>query len=106
GVNNRRLVSQVEARTRELREAKELAESARQVAESATRGKSEFLANMSHEIRTPLNGILVGLELGRQAKLGVNEREALDMASGSATHLLSLVNELLDFSRIEAGKME
>ena len=105
-VNNRRLVSQVEARTRELREAKDLAESSMRVAESATRAKSEFLANMSHEIRTPLNGILGALELTRQSKLGANEIELLDMASGSATHLLSLVNELLDFSRIEAGKME
>jgi signal transduction histidine kinase/ligand-binding sensor domain-containing protein/ActR/RegA family two-component response regulator len=105
-VNNRRLISQVEARTRELREAKEMAESSMRVAESATRAKSEFLANMSHEIRTPLNGILGSLELTRQAKLGANELELLDMASGSATHLLSLVNELLDFSRIEAGRME
>src|SRR5439155_9173485 len=104
--NQRRLVSLVEACTRELREAKELAESAPRVAESATPAKSEFLANMSHEIRTPLNGILGALELTRQAKLGANELELRDMASGSATHLLGLVNELLDFSKIEAGKME
>jgi CheY-like chemotaxis protein len=102
----RHLVSLVEARTRELREAKDVAESATRVAESATRAKSEFLANMSHEIRTPLNGILGALELTRQAKLGANESELLEMASNSATLLLSLVNALLDFSEIEVGKME
>ncbi len=98
-INERRLRSLVDERTHELRQAKELAE-------SATRAKSEFLANMSHEIRTPLNGILGALELSRDSKLAPNERELLDMASDSATLLLSLVNDLLDFSKIEAGKLE
>ena len=95
----RRLVSLVEERTRELRQAKE-------VAEFATRAKSEFLANMSHEIRTPLNGILGTLELIKQIPSTEEHADLLEMAGNSATLLLGLVSELLDFSRIEAGKLE
>ncbi|HLJ87502.1 MAG TPA: two-component regulator propeller domain-containing protein, partial [Candidatus Angelobacter sp.] len=95
----RRLLSLVEERTRELRLAKE-------AAESATLAKSEFLANMSHEIRTPLNGMLGMLELAGKTSLTAEQEDILGVAGYSASLLLEVLNDILDFSKIEAGKME
>jgi two-component system capsular synthesis sensor histidine kinase RcsC len=89
-----------------LRQAKRDSESARQQAESASRAKSSFVAVMSHEIRTPLNGILGHLELMGRSALDDTQRQRLRRISQSADSLLGIVNDVLDFSRIEAGQVD
>jgi signal transduction histidine kinase len=74
-------------------------------AEAANRAKSDFLANMSHEIRTPINGILGMTGIALDSKLDPDQRECLDIVKTSADSLLTIVNDILDFSRIEARKM-
>ena len=80
---------------------------ARRAAELANRAKSEFLANMSHELRTPLNGILGYAQL-LQMDGGLSEAQqrGLDIIHQSGDHLLALINDILDLSRIEAGRLE
>ena len=80
-------------------------EIARERAEAATRAKSTFLANMSHEIRTPLNGILGMAEYLRDCNLGPDEHEAAEIIDRCGQGLLGLLNDILDLSKLEAGKM-
>jgi signal transduction histidine kinase/DNA-binding response OmpR family regulator len=96
---NENLEETVQRRTLDLLNAKEQAE-------SADRAKSTFLANMSHEIRTPMNAILGYSRLLMKQTVNETQKEYLDIVSTSGRNLLSLIDDILDLSKIEAGKMK
>ena len=80
-------------------------EQARAQAEASNQAKSDFLANMSHEVRTPLNAVMGLTRLLYQSPLNEEQRQHLELIDSSATSLLALLNDMLDLSKIEAGKL-
>ena len=99
-------------RTREIRREKETVERQKQQiedllkkAQQSNRAKDEFLANISHEIRTPLHGVLGMTDLALHTELTPEQREYLELAEASAQSLLALLNDVLDYSKIEAGAL-
>ena len=99
---NRSLTSEIEY----VRSIEEELKKARDDAERMSRTKGEFLANMSHEIRTPMNGVIGTLQLLEDTSLTESQREYVKVAYKSADSLLSILNDILDLSKIEAGKLE
>ncbi|MBL8331456.1 MAG: PAS domain S-box protein, partial [Rubrivivax sp.] len=89
----------------ERRQSMEELRQAKEAAEQAAGAKSDFLANMSHEIRTPMHGVLGSLEMMRDTPLSPQQQRHLDTAATSAGLLLGVIDEILDFSRLEAGKL-
>ena len=90
----------------EVRQRTAQLEIARQAAEAASRSKSAFLANMSHEIRTPLNAVLGMVHLLRRDNPTPVQVDRLDKIDGASQHLLAVINDILDISKIEAGKLQ
>lgn len=103
---NRRLENLVTERTIELQDSQEEAIAARDEAENANKAKSRFLASVTHEIRTPMNGIIGMNHMLMEANLAPELRQYASLVSRSAESMLELINDILDLSRIEAGKFD
>lgn len=103
---NDQLEEKVNERTRELKNANMALSRSKEKAEAASRAKSMFLANMSHEIRTPMNAVIGFTDV--LSSSGLNEKQAayVESIQSGSRNLLSLINDILDISKIEAGKMK
>lgn len=103
---NRLLDQKVRDRTEALLLKTEEAERAKQQAETAVRAKSEFLANMSHEVRTPMNGMIGMTQLLADTPLNIEQKHYINTIQSSCEALLRIINDILDYSKIEAGKLD
>ncbi|QTA84292.1 Two component system histdine kinase, HAMP domain-containing [Desulfonema magnum] len=97
---------QLKIEVRERERAEKASKKAMEIAERANQAKSKFLASMSHEIRTPMNGVLGMAELLLRTELNDLQRQQVEMISKSGQILLEIINDILDLSKIEAGKLE
>ena len=97
---------QLTAEIAERRRAAVELEAAREAALNASKLKSEFLANVSHEIRTPMNGVMGMTDLALQMPLPAEARRYLEVAQSSADLLLQVIDDVLDFSKVEAGRLD
>ncbi|MDP8990154.1 MAG: response regulator, partial [Acidobacteriota bacterium] len=116
GESFNQMIAEINASQKEIRQHRDLLEErirqrtedlekAMRTALAASQAKSEFLANMSHELRTPMNGLLGMLDVVLDSPLNSDQRDELEIAQRSAYALLALLNDILDLSKIEAGKM-
>ncbi|MBN2886156.1 MAG: response regulator, partial [Chromatiaceae bacterium] len=106
GMAARRFEQRVAEKTAELAEANQRLRQASAAAEQASRAKGEFLANISHEVRTPMNGVIGMLELLDDSPLDDTQRDCVEIAMRSARMQLAVINDVLDISKIEAGRLE
>ncbi len=116
GESLNRMIEDLASSQKEIREQQELLEQrikerteqfedAMRNAQAANQAKSDFLANVSHELRTPMNGVIGMLDLAMEGQLSSEQSEQLEIAQSCAYSLLTLLNDILDLSKIEAGKM-
>jgi signal transduction histidine kinase/CheY-like chemotaxis protein len=106
GVGREDEIGQLAKAAEEFRELSFDLQKAKLQAEQLADSKAEFLANMSHEIRTPMNGILGMVQLLKDSKLSPKQKEMIDTVKNCGDSLLTILNDILDLSKVESGKME